>query len=283
MSNGPSVQSVLFRFIRFKKNMPDYLQFAETIAREAGQVLREGYGRAENIHYKGAVDLVTEYDHRVEALILRQLRERYPTHMIYAEESGRSAQGGDYEWLIDPLDGTVNFAHAVPCFAVSLALTYKSQLQVGVVYDPLRDEMFIGEAGQGATLNGQPMRVSVEVDLGKSLLTTGFPYDVRTSALTNFPEFIAFYTRAQGVRRPGSAALDCCYVAAGRFDGYWEYKMKPYDIGAGALMVQEAGGRVTTATGDANFLGQISIVASNGHIHEQMLAVLKEVGTEQYA
>jgi len=256
--------------------MPDYLHFAETIAREAGAILREGYGRAEKIQYKGAVDLVTEYDHRVESFLLSRVQERYPAHSIYAEESGRSAQSNEYEWLIDPLDGTVNFAHAVPCFAVSLALTHKGQLQLGVVFDPMRDEMFLGEAGQGATLNGQRLSVSSEQDLGKSLLTTGFPYDVRTSPLNNFAEFIAFYKRAQAVRRPGSAALDCCYVAAGRFDGYWEYKMKPYDIGAGALMVQEAGGRVSTATGEANFLGHISILASNGHIHEQMLEVLRE-------
>ncbi|MBL8046015.1 MAG: inositol monophosphatase [Anaerolineales bacterium] len=260
--------------------MPDYLHFAEALAREAGAILREGYGRAENIQYKGAVDLVTEYDHRVENLILSRLRERYPAHTIYAEESGRSAHGSDYEWLIDPLDGTVNFAHAVPCFAVSIALTYRGQLQMGVVYDPLRDELFMGELGQGATLNGQRLHVSAERELGKSLLTTGFPYDVRTSALTNFAEFMEFYKRSQAVRRPGSAALDSCYVAAGRFDGYWEYKMKPYDIGAGALMAQEAGGRVTTAAGDPNFLGHISIVISNGHIHEQMLEVLREVGTQ---
>lgn len=256
--------------------MTDYLHFAETLAREAGAILREGYGRAEKIEYKGVVDLVTEYDHRVEKMLLSRLRERYPAHSIYAEESGRAKQSSEYEWLIDPLDGTVNFAHAVPCFAVSLALTHKGQLQMGVVFDPMRDEIFLGEAGQGATLNGQRLGVSIERDLGKSLLTTGFPYDVRTSPLNNFAEFMAFYKRAQAVRRPGSAALDCCYVACGRFDGYWEYKMKAYDIGAGALMVQEAGGRVTTATGDANFLGQISILASNGHIHEQMLEVLRE-------
>lgn len=260
--------------------MPDFLQFAEILAREAGAILREGYGRAENIQYKGVVDLVTEYDHRVENFLLSRLRERYPAHTMYAEESGRSAYSGEYEWLIDPLDGTVNFAHAVPCFAVSLTLTHHGQLLAGAVYDPLRDEMFLGERGQGATLNGQPMHVSAETDLGKSLLTTGFPYDVRTSPLNNFAEFMAFYKRAQAVRRPGSAALDCCYVAGGRFDGYWEYKMKPYDIGAGALMVQEAGGRVSTTTGETNFLGQISIVASNGHIHEQMLEVLREVGKD---
>ena len=241
-------------------------------------MLRAGYGRVRDVQFKGAIDLITEYDHRSEALIVNRLRAAYPAHRLYAEESGRDAAGSEYEWLIDPLDGTVNFAHGVPFFAVSLALTHRGQLQVGVVYDPLRDELFSAELGGGATLNGERIRVSGETELGRALLTTGFPYDVRTSPVNNFAEFIAFQTRSQGVRRPGSAALDCCYVAAGRFDGYWEYKMQPYDIGAGALLVQEAGGRVTTVAGDPNFLGVPSVVASNGHLHEQILEVLRETG-----
>ncbi|MDW8326333.1 MAG: inositol monophosphatase family protein [Anaerolineales bacterium] len=256
--------------------MPDFLSFAESLAREAGALLREGYGKVSNVEYKGVVDLVTEYDRLSEELILSRLRAAFPTHRLYAEESGKSGQAGDYEWLVDPLDGTVNFAHGVPIFAVSLALTYRRQLVMGVVYDPMRDELFAAEAGQGATLNGRRLRVSAERELSRSLLATGFPYDVRTSPQNNFAEFVAFYRRSQAVRRAGSAALDCCYVACGRFDGYWEYKMKPYDIGAAALMVREAGGRVTTAEGDENFLGAPSIVASNGHIHEQMLRVLRE-------
>jgi myo-inositol-1(or 4)-monophosphatase len=267
--------------------MSDFLSFAQGLAREAGAILREGYGRVQHIQFKGAVDLVTEYDHRSEALILSRLRATYPAHRLYAEESGRDAEAGEYEWLIDPLDGTVNFAHAVPCFAVSLALTRRGQLQAGVVYDPLRDELFSAAAGGGAMLNGEPIRVSAEVQLERALLTTGFPYDVRTSPVNNFAEFMAFYKRAQAVRRPGSAALDCAYVACGRFDGYWEYKMKPYDIGAGALLVREAGGRVTTLAGEENFLGAAdylgapSILASNGHIHAQMLAVLREVESRE--
>ncbi len=256
--------------------MSNFLSFAESLAREAGALLREGYGRVTNIEYKSAVDLVTEYDRLSEALILGRLRAAFPTHQLYAEESGTSGQAGDYEWLVDPIDGTVNFAHGVPIFAVSLALTYRRRLLIGVVYDPLRDELFAAEAGCGATLNGQRLRVSAERELAHSLLATGFPYDVRTSPQNNFAEFIAFYRRSQAVRRAGSAALDCCYVACGRFDGYWEYKMKPYDIGAAALLVREAGGRVTTAEGAENFLGAPSIVASNGHIHEQMLRVLRE-------
>lgn len=257
--------------------MTDHLHLAERLAREAGALLREGYGRAANIEFKGVVDLVTEYDRQSEALILSQLRAAYPAHRINAEESGRSGQAAEaYEWLVDPLDGTVNFAHAVPVFSVSLALTHHGRLVLGVVYDPMRDELFAAEAGQGATLNGQRVRVSAEARLDRALLATGFPYDVRTSPENNFAEFVAFYKRAQGVRRLGSAALDCAYVACGRFDGYWEYKMKAYDIGAGALMVLEAGGQVTTATGDPEFLGRPLIVASNGHLHAQMLQVLRD-------
>jgi myo-inositol-1(or 4)-monophosphatase len=257
--------------------MTDYLQFAESVAREAGALLSEGHRRADvRAEFKGAVDLVTEYDRRSEALILDRLRAAYPGHAIRAEESGRSGQAEAHEWLVDPLDGTTNFAHGFPIFAVSLALTRRGQLVAGVVYDPLRDELFAAEAGQGARLNGQPIRVSAEAELGRALLTTGFPYDVRTSDLNNFAEFVNFYKRSQGVRRPGSAALDGAYVACGRLDGYWEFKMKPWDLAAAALLVREAGGRVTTAEGDEDFLGRPSVVMSNGRLHAQMLTVLRD-------
>lgn len=256
--------------------MTEYLEFAAQTAREAGAILRLGFGRAEQIEYKGAVDLVTEFDRRSEAHILERIHTVYPEHQVRAEETGRSGRASEHEWLVDPLDGTVNFAHGFPIFAVSLALTRRGELQMGVVYDPMRDELFAAELGRGATLNGAPIRVSAERDLSKALLTTGFPYDVRTNPQNNFAEFINFYMRSQAVRRPGSAALDCCYVACGRCDGYWEYKMKPWDVGAGGLIVREAGGRVTTASGDEDFLGADSIVASNGHLHEQMLRVLRE-------
>jgi myo-inositol-1(or 4)-monophosphatase len=252
---------------------------AERIAREAGAILREGYGRAvdKRIEHKGAIDLVTEFDRRSEAFILSALRREYPGHAIVAEESGRRGERGEYEWLVDPLDGTTNFAHGLPPFSVSLALTRRGQLLVGAVYDPTRDELFSAEAGQGATLNGQPIHVSAEAELDKALLCTGFPYDVRTSPRNNFAQFFQFQLRAQAVRRLGSAAIDCCYVACGRLDGYWEFKMNPWDVGAGALIVREAGGRVTTETGDDDFLGRDSIVASNGRLHAQMVRVLKEV------
>jgi len=256
--------------------MPDFLKTAESIARAAGVILREGYAGEKNVAHKGAVDLVTEYDHRSEALIVARLREAFPAHAVVAEESGQNKVAGEYEWLVDPLDGTTNFAHGFPVFAVSLALTRRGQLLAGVVYDPLRDELFAAEMGQGATLNRRPIRVSAEADLSRSLLATGFPYDIRTNPHNNFAQFVQFQLRSQTVRRAGSAALDCAYVAAGRLDGYWEFRVKAWDVGAGALIAREAGGRVTTAEGDENFLGRDSIVVSNGHVHAQMLRVLRE-------
>jgi myo-inositol-1(or 4)-monophosphatase len=255
--------------------MSEYLNVASAVAREAGALLREGFGQDVRVEHKGAIDLVTEYDHRAEALIVARLRAAFPDHALHAEEGGRTA-GSTHEWLVDPLDGTTNFAHGFPIFSVSLALTHHGRLVVGVVYDPLRDELFAAEAGQGARLNGAPMRVSPVRVLDQALLTTGFPYDVRSSPRNNFAEFERFQVRCQAVRRPGSAALDCAWVAAGRVDGYWELKIKPWDVAAGALIAREAGGRVTNATGEDDFLAQETIVVSNGWLHAEMLAVLQE-------
>jgi myo-inositol-1(or 4)-monophosphatase len=263
--------------------MPAFLSTAAAIAREAGAILREGYAREKNVVHKGAIDLVTEYDHRSEALIVARLREAFPAHAIVAEETAGargSSPPAEYEWLVDPLDGTTNFAHGFPVFAVSLALAQKPGILIaGVVYDPLRDELYAAEAGRGATLNGQPIHVSTETELSHALLATGFPYDVRTNPHNNFEQFRQFQLRSQTVRRAGAAALDCAWVAAGRLEGYWEFRVKPWDVGAGALLVREAGGRVTTAGGEANFLGRESIVVSNQHIHDQMLRVLREGDT----
>jgi myo-inositol-1(or 4)-monophosphatase len=256
--------------------MPNYLAFAEQIAREAGAILREGYGRVVAVEHKGTIDLVTEFDRRSEAHILAALRAAFPDHAVNAEESGQNSVVSEYQWLIDPLDGTTNFAHGFPVFAVSLGLAQRGRLLVGGVYDPLRDELYAAEAGRGATLNGRSIGVSTQADLSQSLLATGFPYDVRTNPHNNFAEFVNFHLRARAVRRAGAAALDCAWVAAGRLDGYWELRTKAWDVGAGALIVREAGGRVTTAAGEADFLGRDSIVASNGKIHEQMLRVLRE-------
>jgi myo-inositol-1(or 4)-monophosphatase len=259
--------------------MPDYLPVAERLAREAGALLREGYGTALQVEYKSAIDLVTEYDRRSEALILSGLRAAFPDHATLGEESGRAA-GNEYEWLVDPLDGTTNFAHGYPLFAVSLALTHRGRLVAGVVYDPLRDELFAAEAGAGATLNGARLSVSPVADLGRALLNTGFAYDVRTNPRSNLPEFTAFLMRAQAVRRGGSAALDCAYVGAGRAEGYWEFGSKPWDLGAGILVTREAGGQATTEHGDDDCLGQPSVVVSNGRLHAEMLRVIREASSQ---
>jgi myo-inositol-1(or 4)-monophosphatase len=254
--------------------MTNFLEVAITAARQAGAIVREGYGEVVHVTHKGAIDLVTETDKRSEAAILATLRGAFPGHSINSEESGKAA-GDEYEWLVDPLDGTTNFAHKFPVFSTSIALTFQRRLIVGVVYDPLRDELFSAEVGQGAHLNGAPMHVSETSALGQALLSTGFPYDVGTNPNNNLAEFTRFQLVSQGVRRTGSAALDCCWVAAGHLDGFWELRLNPWDVGAGALIAREAGGRVSTYSGDEDFLGKDSIVASNGVLHDAMLNVLK--------
>ena len=256
--------------------MSNYLTTAAALAREAGALLRSGYGQAIEITHKGTIDLVTQYDKGSEAIVLGGLRAAFPPHTFNAEESGHAA-GDEYEWFIDPLDGTTNFAHGFPVFAVSIALARRGQLIAGVIYDPLRDELYTAEAGQGAYCNGASLRVSAVTALDQALLCTGFPYDVRTNPQNNLAEFAHLQLHSQGVRRPGSAALDLAWLAAGKVDGYWEYRMNAWDVGAGALLVREAGGRVTTFADDEAFLHQPTIAASNGHLHPALLAALAEV------
>lgn len=248
------------------------------IARQAGKILLEGYGRAKKIEFKGDIDLVTEFDRRSDAFILAQLRQNFPGEAILSEESGQDMVSSDYVWIVDPLDGTTNFAHSFPAFAVSIGLTFQGQPYLGVVYDPLRDELYAAEAGQGAALNGKPLRVSPETNLDRALLATGFPYDLRTNPRNNFEHFIQFYKRVQGIRHTGSAALDCVWVAAGRLEGFWEFDLSPWDIAAGGLIAREAGGRVTNDEGDENFLKYRSLVVSNGYLHEEMLQILQKIG-----
>jgi myo-inositol-1(or 4)-monophosphatase len=256
--------------------MSDYLATAVEIARQAAGTLREGHGRAGQVDFKGAVDLVTEWDRRSERLIVEALQAAYPDHAIHAEEGGGNNHPSDYQWIVDPLDGTTNFAHALPVFAVSIALLHRGRPLVGVVADVLREEYYTAEAGGGATLNGRPIRVSPTASLAMSLLGTGFPYDLRSDSGEILEQFANFAVRSQAVRRIGSAALDLAWTAAGRFDGYWEFRLKPWDVAAGALIVAEAGGTVTDAAGGDAYLSGDSIVASNGLIHEAMMRVLRE-------
>ena len=254
------------------------LNFAIQTARDAGRLLAERFGRKLEITNKSEIDLVTESDLASEKLIIERIKSYYPRHAILAEESGASEPAdrerqSDWRWIIDPLDGTTNYAHAYPCFCVSVGLECKGRLEIGVVYDPLRDEMFTAERGQGASLNGRRIRVSPTPHLASALLCTGFPYDVRERG--EFARHFAnFIMHAQGVRRDGAAALDLAYVAAGRFDGFWEEGLKPWDVAAGALLIEEAGGRVSNYAGEALDIFTPPILASNGLIHDEMRRVL---------
>ena len=254
------------------------LNFAIQTARDAGRVLAERFGRNLRISNKSELDLVTESDLASERLIIDRIKTHYPRHAILAEESGANAPSAagaqsDWRWIIDPLDGTTNYAHGYPCFCVSMGLERNGTLEIGVIYDPLRDEVFSAERGQGAALNGKRIHVSPTPNLSSALLCTGFPYDVRERGefARHFSNFIM---NAQGVRRDGAAALDLAYVAAGRFDGFWEEGLKPWDVAAGMLLIEEAGGRVSDYHNQPLNIFAPPILATNGLIHEQMMRVL---------
>lgn len=247
----------------------------QNLAQGAGEILRASYGQHLRIDHKGVIDLVTEADHRSEAYLLEEIQRSFPGHKIVAEESGETAGADGQIWYIDPLDGTVNYAHGVPIFSVSIAYAEEGEIRLGVVYDPLRDECFSAEAGQGAWLNGQPLQVSKAQVLDQALLVTGFPYDIRTNPENNLENYVRFALHSQGVRRLGSAALDLCYVAAGRFDGYWEIRMKAWDVAAGGLIAEQAGALVTNLAGGADYISPPqSVLAANPSLHAQMLVLL---------
>jgi myo-inositol-1(or 4)-monophosphatase len=257
--------------------MDDFAGFAMEVARDAGRLLLQGLESGFRVSRKGIVDLVTEVDVAAERLIVSRIREAFPTHHILAEENHRDDSGDGYKWIIDPLDGTTNYAHRYPVFSVSIALEFKGEVQWGAVFDPLRDEMFSARRGGGAFCNGAPIHVSATESLVASLLATGFPYDVQTDRRNNLKNYCAFAVRCQGVRRSGSAAIDLCYVASGRLDGFWELKLNPWDCAAGSLIVCEAGGTMTGFQGRAFSIYGGELVASNGRIHRQMLEVLESV------
>ena len=254
------------------------LNFAIQTARDAGSLLAERFGRSLRVTNKSELDLVTDSDLASERLIIDRIKTYHPRHAILAEESGASppvsseAQN-EWRWIIDPLDGTTNYAHGYPCFCVSIGLEHEGRMEIGVIYDPMRDELFTAERGQGAALNGRRITVSPTGNLAGALLCTGFPYDVRERS--EFARHFAnFIMNAQGVRRDGAAALDLAYVACGRFDGFWEEGLKPWDVAAGALMIEEAGGQVSNYAGGPLSIYDPPILASNGLLHEQMMHVL---------
>lgn len=256
--------------------MKNLREFATVAAREAGALLKNRFGLSHSITFKGDIDIVTEADRLSENLLVAGIRETYPDHGILSEESPAIEGGSDVRWIIDPLDGTTNYAHGFPFFCVSIALERKGETVLGVIYDPLLDELFLAEKNGGAFLNGSPIAVSDTRDLSNSLLATGFPYDIRVNPDNNLGTFNRMALRARAIRRAGSAALDLAYLAAGRFDGYWELRLKPWDRAAGALMVTEAGGVVSDLAGEEHTLVSEAIVASNGLIHAGMLDVLAE-------
>ena len=252
------------------------LALAMRIAREAGAIQRASYEAVRTIDSKSQPnDLVTDVDRACEAHLVRALERERPHDAVLAEEGGGAERpGATHRWVIDPLDGTTNYAHGYPRFAVSIGLEREGAQALGVVYDPLLDELFHARAGGGAHRNGRRISVSRESELRRALVSTGFAYDKAITDDDNTREFRAFLKQAREVRRDGSAALDLCYVAAGRFDGFWEYKLSPWDVAAGTLIVTEAGGRVTDTLGEAEFRSGRRVLASNGALHAAMLAVL---------
>jgi myo-inositol-1(or 4)-monophosphatase len=254
--------------------MPDFVGVAVEAAKLGGEILKQSYGQNKKIEYKGEVDIVTEVDKRSEKLIVELLTSRFPQHSILAEEGTDLSHRSEFRWVIDPLDGTTNYAHNYPFFCVSVALEKNGQVIAGAVYQPIFEELFIAESAGGAYLNGGKIQVSKISQLRQSLLSTGFPSDVLADPEEAIEHFKNFMNTAQSVRRDGSAAMDLCYLAMGRFDGFWEMGLKPWDTAAGALVVTEAGGQVTDFRNEAYSIYRDQIVASNGLIHTQMREVL---------
>ncbi len=254
-----------------------YLQEAVNAARIAGQYQKSRFASTLDIEMKGDKNLVTEVDKESERLIVERLLSRFPDHDIVAEECEYLQAGSPCRWIIDPVDGTTNYAHAYPWFCSSIALEIEGELVAGVIYNPIYDELFTATKGEGAFLNGNRLSVSSRMPLSNSLLGTGFPYDCATDQANNFANFIAFQKSARGIRRAGAAALDLAYVAAGRLDGFWELKLKAWDVAAGVLMIREAGGVVTTFDGSTYDVFNDRIVASNGLIHDSMVNMLASV------
>lgn len=240
-------------------------------------MLRRGRSARRRIDYKGKINLVTEMDRRAERLIGRELRKAFPTHDLLAEENeGNVDHGAEYRWIVDPLDGTTNYAHGLPIYSVSIGLEYRGEMVVGVVYQPELGELFEAAKGWGSRLNGRRIGVSTETKLERSLLVTGFPYDMHETRADNLDHFRDFMKSARAVRRLGSAALDFCYVACGRFDGFWEIKLSPWDMAAGALICTEAGARVTNFAGGKFSVFGKEVVATNGKIHRAVLRTLRQ-------
>lgn len=259
---------------------PAFLQTATELALRAGEIQLSRQGTDLGVDKKGTIDLVTDVDIEIETFVRGLIADRFPTHLVLAEELPNEPKTADsssgYCWILDPIDGTVNYAHGLPIYCISLALEIDGQLEIGVVFDPSRQELFVAERGGGARLNGSPLSVSTTTELVDALLVTGFPYDVHSTIDEVIGLFGQFVSQAQAVRRLGSAALDLCYVAAGRFDGFWERRLHPWDTAAGALLVTEAGGHVTGMDGERFAVRGGSILASNTRLHDRLISVIQD-------
>lgn len=254
--------------------MKEFVSVAVNAAKRAGALQRTRLWQEHEISFKGTIDLVTEVDRACEELIVSEIARAFPQHDILAEENLYQDRQASHKWIIDPLDGTTNYAHGFPWFCVSIALEIEGMVRLGVIYHPMMDELFTAFEGEGAFVNGERIHVSRRAPLAKVMLATGFPYDIARDNENNFDNFINLHLASRAVRRAGAAALDLAYVAAGRLDGYWECKLKPWDVAAGQLLVREAGGRVTGYAGEPYSVYSDRIVASNGLVHQEMLQVL---------
>ncbi len=257
-----------------KTEIKNLVQFAEKLAGGAGKILKQGFNHRLQIDYKGRINPVTQYDLKSEQYITSRISKCFPKHAILAEEGHDVEEASPYRWVIDPLDGTVNYAHGFPIYSVSIALQYDGDTVAGVVYDPEREELFSAGKGLGARLNGKIIHVSSEKVLQQALLATGFAYNIGTAKHNNLGLFARMAKKAQGVRRPGSAAIDLCWLACGRLDGFWELYLHPWDTAAAILIVEEAGGRVSRINGRRYSIFAPDILASNGRIHRTMTNVL---------
>jgi len=248
-------------------------------ARLGGAILQDFAKKGFTIHSKGqTINLVTEADLRSEEAVIQSIRNTFPEHQILSEEQGlQDSPQHPIKWIIDPLDGTINFAHGFPMYNVSIGVEYQGSCVIGVIYDPTRDELFLGQQGRGATLNDTPIQVSTTPKLAEALLVTGFAYDIHTATDNNLKEFCAFTLRARGMRRTGTAAIDLCYIACGRLDGFWELQLNPWDTAAGKVIVEEAGGKITNYAGEPYSIYGKTILATNTLIHPEMLGVIKEI------
>jgi len=254
----------------------DAFNLAYRVIEKASKIVLKSLDKTRKISYKkGDFNLVTNVDHEVEALLLKEIISKYPNHSIIAEESGIHSKNPTYQWFIDPIDGTTNFAHGYPCFCISIGFAFKNKLEFGLIKNPVTNELYTAKRNKGAKLNGKPIFVSKIKKLKDSLLVTGFPYDRKTSKMNNFDSFCNLTLKTQGVRRDGAAAVDLCYVASGKLDGFWELKLSPWDVAAGVLLVKEAGGKITDYDNHTYNVYKKEIVATNGLIHNELLKNLK--------